>query len=192
MKIPFHRCMMILATIFVIIVIAGCTEKQAPETEIVADHVEELGDQSYNITLGEGVTLLVSFVSEDLAIPNATLPIYYALGNEVNEDGKAKGWIFGTILKNDRFFIIVESDRQVLVPYNMGILDTPIDVKKIVQPSALIVENKKIITDAFGKDGKLPLIRIELADNIYTVTPSKGSADRILRFDALTGKPLIA
>jgi len=191
MKIPFHRCMMILATIFLIIVIVGCTEKQAQKAEIVAEYAEELGDQSYKISLGEGVTLFESFVSEDLAIPNATPPIYYALGNEVYEDGKAKGWILGTVIKNDRFFIIVESDRQVLIPYTMGILDKPIDTKKIVQPSALIVENRKIITDAFGRDGNIPLIKIELVDNTYTVTPSKGSADRILRFNAFTGKPII-
>lgn len=189
MKIPFHRCMMILATIFLIIMIAGCTEKQAMETEIVADHAEELGDQSYNITLGEGVTLLESFVSEDLAIPNATLPIYYALGNEVNEDGKAKGWIFSTEIENDQVFIIVESDRQILVSSTMARMGKTIEITRIVSPGVLIADNKKNIIDAFGKGVSVPPLKIELSNDAYTITPSKGSADRILRFDAFTGKP---
>lgn len=190
MKIPFHRCLMILIIIFLIIVIAGCTEKQAQETEKIEDYPSELGEPSYNISLDEGIRLLEKFVSSDPSTSDITPPIYFALGNDVNEEGKAKGWIFGTIIRNDRFFILVESNRQALVPYKMAIWDNQIDIKKVVSPGMLIANNKRNIMDAFGMGVSVPPLKMELSNDAYTITASKGSVNKILHFYAVNGKPI--
>ena len=106
-------------------------------------------------------------------------------------EGKAEQWIFATIIDNESYFIIVESNRQMLVPYQMGIPEGAINIDTILPPNSLITGNTYLIRDTFGKDESFPNIQLELRGNTYTITPSSGNVDRILYFNAFTGMPVI-
>lgn len=190
MKIPFCRGGLILAIISLLILSSGCVDTPISEPGIEPQSIPDTDDSFYPISFGEGINLMNSFFSEDLAIQNASYPLYYVHGRGVNREGKAEQWIFGTIINADRYFVIVESNRQVLVPYQTDIPEKVIESQKIILPDALIRRNMQFIKDAFGSNDSLPLLRIELMDDVYTLTYSAGSVNRILHFDAFTGEPI--
>jgi len=190
MKIPFWQFGLITAIIITLAFLSGCTEKPVSEPEIVSEYPEELGEPFYPITMDEGIDLLNRFSSEDLGNPNIPLPIFYAHGKRVNQEGKGEQWIFGTKLKEDQFFIVVESNRQVLIPYQMDIAKKAINIKEIMPPDELIAKNTQVIRAAFGKNGSIPLLQLDLIENTYAITLSGGNATKILYFEASTGTPI--
>lgn len=181
---------MILVIIFLIIVIAGCTEKQAPETEMVAEYPEELGDLPHPITFNEGINLMNRRLCEDLAKPYIASPLYYAEGRSVNREGKAEQWIFGTSADNQYFFVIVDINQQILIPYPSNVSEKSINIQRIIYPDTLVTKNIQLIQKSFGKTDDFPPVRIELADTTYTVTSTTGNVSRILYFNAFTGNPI--
>jgi len=190
MKIPFWRFGLISAIIVTLIFLSGCTEKPVSEPEIVSEYPAEIGEQFYPITMGESIRILNSFFSEDMDVLNTPVPVYYFHADGVNNEGKAEQWIIGTKVKNEQYFVIVESNRQVLIPYHLGFPEKVIDTTKIVYPDTLIAKNNQILKESFGEKEKIPSLAIELMGNTYTVTSSTDSGTKIRYFDASTGIPL--
>jgi len=187
MNIPFWQFGLITAILITLIFLSGCTEKPVSEPEIVSEYPAEIGEPFHPITMDEGIYLLNRFSSEDLGNPDTPLPIYYAHGKEVNQEGKGEQWIFGTKLKEDQFFVVVESNKQILIPYQMDIPKKAINIKGIILPDALIAKNTPVINAAFGKNGSIPLLQFDLIENTYAITLSRGNVPRILYFEASTG-----
>ena len=190
MKIPFWQGGLILGVILLLILATGCTEKTTPESSITPRYPDETEDPLYPITFNEGVTLMNSIFSGDGTGHNESLPLYYVQGRSVNSQGKAEQWIFGTKVSGDQYFVIVESNRGVLVPHEMVFPERSIDVDTIVLPDALISGNMQLMQRTFGGNGSIPLIQIELQDDTYILTPSDNRGNMILYIDAITGRPL--
>jgi len=197
MKIPVYHRGLILGCVLLVILASGCTENFSSDTNsdkqsgITQKFPEATDDTQYPISVYDGINITNRFFSHYSATPNITAPIYYVLGKEVNMEGKAEQWIFATIIDNESYFIIVESNRQMLVPYQMGIPEGAINIDTILPPNSLITGNTYLIRDTFGKDESFPNIQLELRGNTYTITPSSGNVDRILYFNAFTGMPVI-
>lgn len=185
-----------MVCVLLVILASGCIDNSASKMKmeqqsgIVQIFPEETEGTQYPISVYEAVTLANRYFSHYMAIPNVTVPIHYVQGREVNEEGKAKQWIFATMIDNESYFIIFESNRQMLVPYQMGIPEVAINMDTILPPYSLISGNTYLIRDTFGKDETFPDIQLELRGNTYTITPSSGSVDKMLYFNAFTGMPL--
>jgi hypothetical protein len=190
MKIPYWQFGLITAIIIILIFLSGCTEKPISEPEIVSEYPAEIGELFYPITMEDSIRILNSFFSEDLDIPNTPVPVYYFHAEGVINEGKAERWIIGTNVKNEQYFVIVESNRQVLIPYHIGFPEKMIDTTGIVYPGALIAKNNQIFKESFGEKENIPPLTIELMGNTYAVSPSSADAQKILYFEASTGTPI--
>jgi hypothetical protein len=181
---------LVLAFTILLVLVPGCINKEEKSSGLVPISPEPNEEQFRPISLDEGLILMNNLDSREGGTTNATAPLYFIKGRNVNSDGKAEQWIFGTELNKDYYFILVESNRQVLIPFEGKMSQEKIEADRIMKPSALILKNRGYIMEKLGIDTQLPLLNLELNNNVYTVTLPAGTIDKILSFNAFSGEPL--
>lgn len=185
LKIP-----LILAFTVLLVVVPGCINKEEKFPGLVPVYPEPAGEPFRPISLDEGLILMDNLVSREGGAANETIPLYFIKGMHVNANGNAEQWIFGTDLNREYYFILVESNRQVLIPFEGKMPQEKIDAYRIMKPSALISKNRAYIKEKLGKADQLPLLNLEMNNNVYIVTLSTGTIDKILSFNVFSGEPL--
>jgi len=56
------------------------------------------------------------------------------------------------------FFILVESNRQILIPFEGDTPQEKIDFQKVIQPKELVSKNLVFIKTKLGQETQLPLL----------------------------------
>jgi len=182
--------MLIWGIILGVVLASGCSENTTQESVLTPQYPPEPEDPFYPISLNEGITLVYNLFAIERDLHNESIPLYFAQGKRVNQTGKAEQWILGVSVSGDTYFVIIESNRGVLVPYEMAFPERTIDLPGILLPDALISGNIQLLQKEFGGNGLLPPLQLELMDRTYSLTPSGDSGKKMLYFDALTGRPL--
>ncbi|MDI9633273.1 MAG: hypothetical protein QFX32_04360 [Methanolinea sp.] len=166
---------------------SGCLERRPSEEGLKPQYIPETLDTFYPIDLNNAIYLMNGLIFENFSENNISLPIYYIRGRDFS-DGKAAQWIIGTKIKNENYFVLIESNRQILIPYQGKFPERPITIDKIISPDSLIQKNIHIIQNKLGKDRKYFPITIELIDDTYCIMPSSiKDQNYIFYFNAYTG-----
>ena len=189
MKIPLRVLIPVLALLCLIILLSGCTETVPPEPPGDMVSIAEGQEPFRPITLEEGIVKMENLLSSEEEVPgNKTIPLYYIQRRAVSSDGKAEQWIFGVKADNLSYFVQVESNRQVLIPWSNELPGKEIRLPAVIPPGDLITRNGPLIARTFNKPEASLIVGLELSGNIYAVTQESGAVYRILYFDASTGK----
>jgi len=113
--------------------------------------------------------------------------VYYIHGTNVDGSGNATSWLFGVRHSGGTELLAYDQNGWKQIPWDASLLSEEIDVDRIVSPGSLFSQNNAIILSnsapANPERRDLDLIR-----GIYTLTITSGSKDRILTFNATTGK----
>jgi hypothetical protein len=113
--------------------------------------------------------------------------VYYIHGTNVDGSGNATSWLFGVRHPGGTELLAYDQNGWKQIPWDASLLSEEIDVDSIVSPGSLFSQNNAIILSnsapANPERRDLDLIR-----GIYTLTITSGSKDRILTFNATTGK----
>lgn len=177
--------------LLVLAIFSGCTG--TPPSGPAGDRVFAAGEGEpfRPLPLEEGILIVEQLLAEDNDPGGrANITVSYFQGRGVTSEGKAEQWIFGITADGQDFFVQVESNRQVLVPWSAGLPEKEIDPSAIILPGDLITMNGPLIARTFDVPEKSLIVDVELVENIYALTPEDGGAYRILYFDASTGSVL--
>jgi hypothetical protein len=128
------------------------------------------------------------------SINNSPIPsekIYYILGKDVDDQGKATSWVFG--VKNDAGFRLLIYDRTGWTDMSLSNSALPseyIMIDQIVPPGNLFSDNKAAILG--NSPSTLPELReLELKEVMYTLTITSGRVVRAIKFNATTGALIV-
>ncbi|MCQ8893956.1 MAG: hypothetical protein NQU46_04925 [Methanolinea sp.] len=184
------RLALVMVIILQLTLVSGCMEKIQSESSLAPLYPEKTEESFYPISFQEGINLLNALFSNEGPTLNKTMPLYYFRGKGVNKEGKAEQWILGTEYDQNFYFVIVESNRQVLIPFQGEHPRVTVDIQKIILPDQLISKNRNGIAEAFFKNRQFSLIDVEMKNNVYSLTSSTDTMKKILYFDAYNGVPI--
>lgn len=111
--------------------------------------------------------------------------VHYMRSRNVDEYGRAEGWIFGVINGDEADFLVYDrlgwkTIANATLPAEVILLDN------VVSPEKLFTLNKDVLTGEIS--GTIFEQRdLELQRGIYTLTITSGSTGRTLTFNATTG-----
>jgi hypothetical protein len=113
--------------------------------------------------------------------------VYYIHGTNVDGSGNATSWIFGVQHSGGSELLAYDLSGWTQIPWNVSQLSEEIDVDRIVSPGSLFRQNQIVI---FGNSSSINPDRrdLDLIRGIYTLTISSGNQNRILKFNATTGR----
>jgi hypothetical protein len=113
--------------------------------------------------------------------------IYYIHGTNIDGSGNATSWIFGVQHSGGTELLAYDRSGWKQIPWNASLLSEEINIDRIISPGSLFSQNNAIIlgnpipTNPERRD-------LDLTRGIYTLTINSGSKERILTFNATTGK----
>jgi hypothetical protein len=189
MKIPLGAVIPLVAVLVLVVMTGGCSEQLPPAPPGNTVSLSDGQEPFRPITLDEGIQNLEALFTSETDLPSARprFSLVYLQGRGVSTEGKAEQWIFGVTTTCQNYFVQVESNRQVLVPWQGELPEKEIDLSALVQPGDLLARNWDSIEEEFGPEDT-SLVDLELSEGIYAVTPWRVEMYRILYFDAVTGK----
>ena len=119
--------------------------------------------------------------------PISSQKIYYILGKDVDDQGKAKSWSFGVNREaGPRLLIYDRTGWTDMSLSNSALPSEEIMVDRVMPPNKLFAENKGAIQG--NSPASSPAIReLELKEGKYTLTITSGSIVRVIKFNATTG-----
>lgn len=191
MKIPFCTLGLAVLLLLLIVIVTGCTEPQTlaePET-VGANASQIMEGHQYPISFQEGLSKAEEVLKDEESGPTLTVPVFFAQAKQVDSEGKAEQWIFGLRKDGKNFFVVVQSDRQVLQPYPLDLPEKEITSSSVIDPAMLIEKNRQRFMNEGARE-PLILPELELSEGYYTVTVSTGSGNAVMLFDARTGNPI--
>lgn len=115
----------------------------------------------------------------------AVKTVYYIHGTDMDRAGNASGWIFGARHAGGSSLLSYDRRGWVQVPWDASLIAEEIDVPAIVAPDKLFSQNIAVIQTNPARPERLDL---DLIRGVYTLTLTSGSTERILNFNATTGK----
>jgi len=117
----------------------------------------------------------------------AVKTVYYIHGTDMDRAGNASGWIFGARHSGGSSLLSYDRSGWVQVPWDASLIAEEIDVTGIVAPDKLFSQNNAVILGT--TNSAIPeRLDLDLIRGVYTLTLTSGSTERILNFNATTGK----
>ena len=185
-----------IPTIFAILALLSLILCSACVSPLTANQMSQQNDGLQVIT----VTAESPSVSFDVALQNlmeyrpdpanestAIETIYTIYGMNLDGSGNATSWIFGVHHSGGTERLAFDKSGWVKIPWNAPLNSEEIDIDRIVSPDSLFRQNSAVIlsdpspTNPEKRD-------LDLTRGIYTLTITSGSKERILMFNATTGK----
>jgi hypothetical protein len=113
--------------------------------------------------------------------------VYYIHGTNVDGSGNATSWIFGVRHSGGTELLSYDRSGWKQIPWDASLLSEEINIDRIISPGSLFSQNNGVI---FGNPIPANPERrdLDLTRGIYTLTITSGSKERILTFNATTGK----
>jgi hypothetical protein len=189
MKIPFCKWGLLLVVLLFIVLATGCTGPAGPAKPERPGPSQVTEEQPYPIGFQEGLSRAEEALRDDEAGPTPAFPVYFVQAKRIDSEGKAAQWIFGIRKEDKNYFVVVQSDRQVLQPFPFDLPEKEITPSSMIDPALFIGKNRQLFLDAGARE-PLILPELELSEGFYTVTVTTGSGNAVLLFDAATGDPV--
>jgi hypothetical protein len=189
MKIQFYPQVTIVILIILTGTMTGCMEQSAaPISE--EKMFEEMGDErDFPISYDEGLIKAKEFLVSEEGGDLSEISIHLIQAKGVDSEGKALQWIFGLSQDNLNYFVLVTSNRQVVIPYFMELPQMVITQSALMKPDKLIEKNRELLIK-MGSREPLILPELEISKDVYTITLSNGEGRAVKHFNASTGNPL--
>jgi hypothetical protein len=182
----------VISTLIILVLCSACVSQSSPQSSPDKTPHQNVGLAQ----ISEGSP----FISFDVAYQNlrdyqpdptnestAIKTVYYIHGTNVDGSGNATSWLFGVRHPNGTELLAYDRSGWKQIPWDVSLLSEEIDVDRIVSPGSLFSQNNAVIlsnpSPANPERRDLDLIR-----GIYTLTITTGGKDRILTFNATTGK----
>ena len=122
--------------------------------------------------------------------PVDKLPVYYIFSRDVNSSGNAITWLFGVRQSTGTELLMYDRAGWKIIPWNATLPSEEINLDKVVSPSTLFIQNKKVVFSSSS-----PSVQerrdLVLKEGVYTLTITSGSTSRILTFNATSGALII-
>jgi hypothetical protein len=144
-------------------------------------------EESPSISFDVAHQNLMEFWSDSANESSAIKKIYTIYGMNIDGSGNATSWIFGVSHSGGTEMLAYDRSGWVTIPWNAPLHSEEIDIDRIITPNSLFRENNAVIlsnpspTNPERRD-------LDLTRGIYTLTITSGSKERILMFNATTGK----
>jgi hypothetical protein len=187
MRRNFHVIFVILMLIILIISSACVSQPSSDKITQQNGGLYQISEESSYISFDTAHQNLKDYRPDSTNESTAPKSIFYIHGTNVDESGNATSWIFGVRHSGGTELLAFDRSGWKQIPWSAPALSEEIVVSTIITPERLFSMNKVIIlsnpppTNPERRD--LDLIR-----GIYTLTITSGSRNRILTFNATTGK----
>jgi hypothetical protein len=178
----------VIPTLIVLILCSACVS-QSPANQPSQQNVGlvQIPEGSPYISFDEARQNLREYQPDPTNESTAIKTVYYIHGTNVDGSGNATSWLFGVRHSGGTELLAYDRSGWIQIPWNVSLLSEEIDFDRIVSPGSLFSQNNAVIlsnpSPANPERRDLDLIR-----GIYTLTITSGSKDRILTFNATTGK----
>jgi hypothetical protein len=111
--------------------------------------------------------------------------IYTIYGMNIDRSGNATSWVFGVRHSGGTELLAYDQSGLTRIPWNAPPFSSEIDVDNIVPPNSLFSQNSAII---LSNPSPIERQDLELSQGTYTLTITSETQERVLTFNATTGK----
>jgi hypothetical protein len=178
----------VISTLILLVLCSACVLSPSPD-KIPQQNVglTQISEESPYISFDVAHQNLGEYRSDPTNESTGIKTVYYIHGTNVDGSGNATSWIFGVRHSGGTGLLAYDRSGWKQIPWNASLLSEEIDVEKIVSPGSLFSQNNAVIRS--DPSPTSPERRdLDLIRGIYTLTITSGSKDRILTFNATTGK----
>lgn len=143
-----------------------------------------ISPETGSVPFDEAYRNLRQYPPEAPDISSRTMPVYYIHGTDIDLTGNASAWIFGVRSAGETVLLSYSGGGWQRIPWNVSLGGDGIDMEKIVTPDRLFSQNSAALEGTAGRRD------LDFTRGDYTLTSMSGSTERVLTFNATTGKPV--
>jgi hypothetical protein len=144
-----------------------------------------LKTESPSISFEKAYQNLMNYRYDPTNDSSAINTIYAIYGLNIDKSGNATSWVFGVRHSGETELLAYDQGGWTRIPWNAPPLSSEIDVDNIVSPNGLFSLNSAVI---LSNPSPIERQDLELSRGTYKVTITSGAQERVLLFNATTGK----
>jgi len=187
MRRNFPTIFVILALI-ILILCSACVSQpitSQPSQQDGGITLTTLKIESPSISFENAYQNLMNYRSDPTNDSSAINKIYSIYGLNIDKSGNATSWVFGVRHSGGTELLAYDQGGLTRIPWNAPPFSSEINVDNIVPPNSLFSQNSAII---FSNPSPIERQDLELSRGTYTLTIISGAQERVLTFNATTGK----
>jgi hypothetical protein len=178
----------VISALIILILCSACvspTTTNQPTQQNGGLTLNTLKTESPSISFENAYQNLMNYRPDTTNESHPINTIYSIYGLNIDRSGNATSWVFGVRHSGGTELLAYDQGGWTRIPWNAPPFSSEIDVDNIVPPNGLFSQNSAII---LSNPSPIERQDLELSRGTYKVTITSGTQERVLTFNATTGK----